>query len=115
MVARSPPQTARPRETTLTPPGTVEPGIKNLPDGQVQAAGRVIHFDLEGGFWALTRPSDDHYTATSDIVVVVVNAEEVGLPQYEGQDVAVNGTLIEGASIRMAGPEMTAEEVILPH
>ena len=42
-------------------------------------------------------------------------SEEVGLPKFDGQVVAVNGKLVEGASIRMSGPEMTAEEVLRPH
>ncbi len=112
--SRSPTETT-PTETTPTQPGTVEPGIKDLPNGRVQASGTVRHVDLEGGFWALTKLPDDPLSSKVDIVVVVVNAEEVGLPILEGQDALVNGTLNEGASIRMAGPEMTADEVFRPH
>jgi hypothetical protein len=87
------------------------PGIYELEDGIVQAIGTLEWVDLEGGFWALTDG-----TAAGDEggnVAVLANGDELKatLEPLEGRQVSVTGERFEGASIRMAGPEIIAETV----
>jgi len=88
------------------------PGLYDMPDGTVQALGTLEHRDLEGGFWAVI----DGTGAQGDegkIVAVIANADEFAseTQQLEGVAVVVEGARLDGASIRMAGPEIEATRI----
>jgi hypothetical protein len=88
------------------------PGLYDLEDGSVQAIGTLEWVDLEGGFWAITggtaAEGDDGLT-----IAVIANGDELDdeLSALDGRTVSVVGERFEGASIRMAGPEIVAETV----
>jgi hypothetical protein len=87
------------------------PGLYDLEDGRVQAIGTLEWVDLEGGFWAVTDG-----TAAGDEggnVAVIANGDELDdeLSALDGRAVSVIGERFDGASIRMAGPEIIAETV----
>jgi len=96
------------------PAGTrLAPGLYDLADGTVQAVGTAEYRDLEGGFWAVVGGTE----ATGDVgtvVAVLANGDEFAgqLEQLRGLPVIVEGTRLEGASIRMAGPEIEATRVV---
>lgn len=106
--------------TTTTPPpagdpfnGTrLAPGLYDLDDGTAQAVGTLEWVDLEGGFWAVIGGTE----ATGDVgttVAVIANAAEDD-PVYAalaGKTVIVSGSRLDGASVRMAGPEMEASSI----
>lgn len=91
------------------------PGLYDQDDGTVMAIGTLEYRDLEGGFWAIV-----DYTAAAGeagtVAAVIANGPEFAdqLEPLEGAQVTVLGTRLEGASIRMAGPEieMTSVEEI---
>jgi hypothetical protein len=90
------------------------PGLYDLEDGSVVAVGTVEHRDIEGGFWAVvggTQAEGDEGT----VVAVVVNGDGYAgqFRQNEGLSFLVYGTRAGDASIRMAGPEITATRVEL--
>lgn len=83
-------------------------GLYDLEDGTVQAIGVLEYVDLEGGFYAITgSPEGDGNIA------VIANGDEFAteLEALEGATVSVIGTRADGASIRMAGPEIVAESI----
>lgn len=97
-------------------PGTENPstglrlanGLYDQEDGTVIALGTLEWIDLEGGFYALTgSPEGDGNIA------VIANAEDFAdeLEALVGRTVQVTGTRFEGASIRMAGPEVVIDSV----
>lgn len=87
-------------------------GLHELGDGTAQAVGVLEFQDLEGGFWAVTGSTPDQAGA-SGIIVVIANAQDLGarVDELAGSQVIVTGTLLDGASIRMAGPEMEATSI----
>lgn len=99
----------------LESPGTdiqPAPGLYDMEDGRVQAVGVLEWIDLEGGFWAVTDNTaaiDDEGTS----IAVIANGEEMRdvIEPHEGLMVSVIGERFEGASIRMAGPEIIAETI----
>jgi len=89
------------------------PGLYDLEDGTAQAVGTVECRDLEGGFWAVvggTAAEGD----VGKVVAVIVNGDDYAaqFKELEGLSVIVTGTRLEGASTRMAGPEITATRVV---
>lgn len=83
-------------------------GLYDQEDGTVIALGTLEWIDLEGGFYALTgSPEGD-----GDIAVIA-NADEFAseLEALVGKTVQVTGTRFEGASIRMAGPEIVITSI----
>ncbi|MHB1135586.1 MAG: hypothetical protein ACYCXR_09165 [Coriobacteriia bacterium] len=83
-------------------------GLYDQEDGSVIALGVLEWIDLEGGFYALTgSPEGDGNIA------VIANADEFTdeLEGLTGKTVQVTGTRLDGASIRMAGPEITIESI----
>lgn len=83
-------------------------GLYDQEDGTVLALGTLEWIDLEGGFYALTgSPEGDGNIA------VIANAEEFTdeLEALVGKTVQVAGTRFEGASVRMAGPEIVITSV----
>lgn len=107
-----------PAPVTGAPPTKEDPaagsrvamGLHDLGGGAVQALGMLEHLDLEGGFWAITRGTGD----AGEVVAVIANGDELSgtLGPLEGRVVMATGTRSEGPSIRMAGPEMVATEVV---
>jgi len=77
-------------------------------DGTVIALGTLEWVDLEGGFYALTGSPD-----SDGNIAVIANADEFAdeLEALVGKTVQVTGTRFDGASIRMAGPEIVVEKV----
>jgi hypothetical protein len=97
------------------PSGSVKlaPGLYDLDDGTVQAVGTVEHRDLEGGFWAIVGGTEAEGDA-GKVVAVVANGDDYA-QQFEdlkGLSVIVSGTRLDGASTRMAGPEIEATHVV---
>jgi len=87
-------------------------GLYDMDDGSVQAVGTLAYSDLEGGFWAVmggSRAEDN-----TDVVLAVIangGAMTEQLAQLEGRTVLVLGRRLDGASVRMAGPEIEATSV----
>jgi hypothetical protein len=83
------------------------PGLYDMADGTVQALGILEWRDLEGGFWAIlsTTGADP---AEGTVVAVIPPGSDLDetYKSLEGKMVTVTGTRLEGASIRMAGPEI---------
>lgn len=88
------------------------PGLYDLADGTVQAIGTLERSDLEGGFWAVVGGTEAEGDV-GKVVAVIANGDEMAaeLEALEGRTVDVLGTRLEGASIRMAGPEIEATSV----
>jgi hypothetical protein len=87
-------------------------GIADLGDGRVVAHGWVASEDLEGGFWAVMdiAPSTSSVVQPKVVAVLLpgkVTSEE--LKNVEGTFVGAEGVRQEGASIRMAGPEIVVD------
>jgi hypothetical protein len=90
------------------------PGMYDLEDGTVRAVGTVEYRDLEGGFWAVLGGTEAESDVGKAVVVVVNGADYHELfAQNEGLSFLIDGTRAEGASTRMAGPEITATNVTL--
>lgn len=97
----------------------LEPGIEQIGAERVVARGWVGRSELEGGFWALyrTRPgsSSEESEAAEDggIVAVLLPGEvsEERIARLEGTFIGAEGALQEGASIRMAGPEVVVDGI----
>jgi hypothetical protein len=89
------------------------PGLYDLPDGRKQALGVLEYRDLEGGFWAVVQAYPGQPTTQAGVVAVLANAEalEVDLEALEGSYVRADGKVLEGASVRMAGPELEVDEL----
>lgn len=77
-------------------------------DGTVLALGTLEWVDLEGGFYALTGSPEGEGN-----IAVIANADEFSdeLEALVGTTVQITGTRFDGASIRMAGPEIVIEEI----
>lgn len=88
------------------------PGLHEMEDGRVQAIGTLVRRDLEGGFWAI-EDSSGASQSEGDNVAVIANGDDVNdqLEPLEGRMVSVTGTRFDGASIRMAGPEIVMESI----
>jgi hypothetical protein len=90
------------------------PGLYDLMDGSVVAVGTVEHRDLEGGFWAViggTAAEGDQ----GAVVAVIANGDEFA-DEFRGNaglSFEVYGERAGDASVRMAGPEITATRVVL--
>ena len=87
-------------------------GLYDLEDGTAQAIGTLAWIDLEGGFWAVTDP-DATAGEGPTTIAVIANGDELerDLRPLEGSMVIVTGERFDGASIRMAGPEIVVETV----
>jgi hypothetical protein len=88
------------------------PGLYDLEDGTVQAIGTLEYRELEGGFWAIIGGTEGDGNL-GEVAAVISNADEFAdeLEVLEGRTVSVLGTRFEGASIRMAGPEITVTSI----
>jgi len=88
------------------------PGLYDLEDGTVNAVGTLEWKDLEGGFWAViggTEGSGD----VGKVVAVLANAgkDDPAYTSIAGKQVFVTGKRLEGASVRMAGPEIEVTKI----
>lgn len=88
------------------------PGLYDQSDGSVQAIGVLEYRDLEGGFWAVIDTTEAG-GAGGSVVAVITNSDDFSerIESLEGATVVATGTRLEGASIRMAGPEIEATEI----
>ena len=113
------PDATPPPSASSTPSGApagatkMTPGLYDLEDGTVQAVGTAEYRDLEGGFWAVIGGTE----AEGDIgkvVAIIANGDGYAaqFKELEGLSVIVTGTRLEGASTRMAGPEIAATSVV---
>lgn len=91
----------------------IDPGLYDLDDGTVQAVGTVEHRDLEGGFWAVIGGTAAEGDAGT-VVAVIANGDMFArqFEELKGLSVLIAGTRLEGASTRMAGPEIEARSVV---
>lgn len=83
-------------------------GLYDQGDGTVMVLGVLEWVDLEGGFYAITgSPEGD------ENIAVIANADEFAdeLEALRGSTVLINGTQSDGASIRMAGPEVVIKSI----
>jgi hypothetical protein len=106
--------TGQPEPEPVPPVPLDPPGIYEAGDDQVRAVGIFDRVELEGGLWAVLGVADTD-SAESQIVAVIPNAEELDLDlaSFRGRYVEVVGIPLEGASIRMAGPEIEASSVTI--
>jgi len=88
------------------------PGLWDKGDGTSEAIGMLEWIDLEGGFWAVVDNTADS-GENGAVVVVIQNADEFAdaIGSLKGRMVIATGTIHEGPSIRMAGPEMIADSI----
>jgi hypothetical protein len=84
-----------------------------MPDGTVQVIGTLEYRDLEGGFWAVVDGTVAQ-GAEGSMVAVIANADQFSneTASLDGLAVIVTGKRLEGASIRMAGPEVEATSIV---
>ncbi len=88
------------------------PGLYDLEDGVAQALGTLYYSDLEGGFWTIVGDTQAEGNEGAVIAVIANGAAfESQLAPLEGKTVLVEGKRLEGASIRMAGPEIEITSV----
>lgn len=99
------------------PPGDaaglrLAPGLYDLDGGKVQALGVLERRDIEGGFWVVVDTTGQQ-PGDGETVAVIANSDEFArqLTPLTGQSVVAVGTRSEGASIRMAGPEIVLESI----
>jgi len=87
-------------------------GLYDQEDGSVIGLGVLEWIDLEGGFYALTGAPESEGDPDANIAVIA-NADEFAdeLEALVGATVQITGTRVDGASIRMAGPEVTIDSV----
>ncbi|MBS3956329.1 MAG: hypothetical protein KGZ40_02160 [Clostridiales bacterium] len=88
------------------------PGLYEIDETTVRAVGILDRVELEGGFWAVTGVASSD-GAESTVIAVIANADtiESELANLRGFYVEVTGRRFDGVSIRMAGPEIIADEV----
>ncbi len=85
----------------------VAPGLYELGQGRWQAVGVLEYRDVEGGTWVIVGGTEAEGNA-GEVVAVVANPERfhLTLRQLRGELVVAEGRKLDGASIRMAGPEL---------
>ena len=87
-------------------------GIYDMPDGTVQAVGTLDYSDIEGGFWQVIGGTEAEGNAGQVIAVIANGSDfESELKPLSGKSVLVTGKRSDGASIRMAGPEIVMDKV----
>jgi len=88
------------------------PGLNDIDGGKVQAVGTLEWKDLEGGFWAIIGGTESEGNLGT-VVAVIANGDDFAddLEGLEGRTVMATGTRLDGASIRMAGPEIEIDSI----
>lgn len=83
-------------------------GLHELTDGTVVGVGVLERVELEGGFYALTGDPEG-----GGNIAVIANPDEfeTQLAGLVGATVQVAGTLADGPSTRMAGPEVVIDSI----
>ncbi len=94
------------------PPLVDAPGLYDMAGDRMRAVGVLDRVELEGGFWALVGVAGTD-SVESTVIAVIENPDslDVELADLRGRYVEVTGTLLDGASIRMAGPEIRVERI----
>lgn len=87
-------------------------GLYDQEDGSVIGLGVLEWIDLEGGFYALTGAPESEGNADGNIAVIANPEDFDELQALLGKTVQIMGTRVEGASIRMAGPEVTVGTIV---
>jgi hypothetical protein len=88
------------------------PGLYDLEDGRAQALGTLGYSELEGGFWSIIGGTQAEGSEGGIVAVIANGAElESQLTPLKGKTVIVTGTRLNGASIRMAGPEIDVTQI----
>ena len=106
----SPPASSDPGAATGS---KLAPGLYDLEDGTVQAVGVVEYRDLEGGFWVVIGGTEAESDAGKVVAVIANGADfEQQFKDREGLSMIITGKRLDGASIRMAGPEIEATSVV---
>lgn len=92
---------------------TKSPGLYDLGGTRREAYGFLEQIDLEGGFWALIDAVPGAPFDEEEVVVVVANPDAVGFDWagHTGDYLRLEGTILEGVSVRMAGPELRVDSV----
>lgn len=101
------------------PTGAVptRPRLEQQRNGASAAYGWLRRIDLEGGFWAVVAEPPGAGAGAGGgnptIVAVLLPGKvlESGIARLEGAYVVAVGARLAGASIRMAGPEITVDEI----
>jgi hypothetical protein len=88
------------------------PGLYDIDGGKAQAVGTLEWKDLEGGFWAIIGGTESEGNLGT-VVAVIANGADFAdqLEGLEGHTVMATGTRLDGASIRMAGPEIEIDSI----
>lgn len=88
-------------------------GLYDQADGTVIALGTLEWKDLEGGFWAITGAPESAGGSADTVIAVIANVtkDDPVWSALAGKTVTVTGKRVEGASVRMAGPEIDATSV----
>ncbi len=88
-------------------------GVTDLAEGRSRAVGVLGYSELEGGFWALYDVEPGEVPEGSPVVAVIANMGELDTSacSLEGKLVVADGVMSDGVSIRMAGPEIIADDV----
>jgi hypothetical protein len=106
-------------DDTATPPADgaaagsrLAPGLYDMDGGTVQALGTLEYRDLEGGFWAIIGGTEGDGNLGT-VVAVIANGADFAddLEALEGRTVMATGKRLDGASIRMAGPEIEIDSI----
>lgn len=89
------------------------PGLYKSGGGRARALGVLDYRELEGGFWAVVDAARERDADSAKVLVVISNAKEfeADVKRLEGQFVEVEGVVVDGISIRQAGPEMDVESI----
>lgn len=88
------------------------PGLYDLEDGTAQAVGTLEYRDLEGGFWAIIGGTEGEGNVGEVVAVIANGADfEDELKPLEGKSVFATGKRLDGASVRMAGPEFELAKI----
>jgi hypothetical protein len=108
---------ATPSPSTGRPTGgsdatQIAPGLYDLADGSVEAVGTLEYRDLEGGAWVIVGGVESGGTLGKTLAVIA-NAANLGsqLGALKGAQVVAKGKRLDGASIRMAGPEISVTSI----
>lgn len=102
---------------TTTVPGRTTapaPGLQRPASGPAVAYGWVMRQEIEGGFWALIdRPPASSDPGQPKVVVVLLPGvvPEADIARLEGSYARATGTVSDGVSVRMAGPEMKVDAI----
>lgn len=113
-----PAETPKPMPPAEQPAGDPAAGAKMAPgafeqtDGTTQILGNLEYRDLEGGTWLITGGTQAEGTE-GEVLAVIANAADLEseLQALKGQQVLATGKKLDGASVRMAGPEYEISEI----